>query len=376
MNIKINKSKFLKYLKYCNQIIVENQLNPIVNCVLINFGKDKIDFIALSNNSNAKFELKNDYKLDEEFEILIKAKILVNIISKIKDNEIEIIKNIDNNLIIKANNFECELNSLDSDSYPKINFDVSDYEEIKIQPDVFKKILNKTIPLANTNEPTKLISGINFIYNSKDNKLICTSTDSFRVCKYEYISNGIANKDLNFTINAKTLEKISSFIFEDLENKQEICLLKTSKEIFVNTEDKMINLKLMEGNFPNVIDVFKVQTNTKFQINKQDFASAIDKAVSIVSTEKTHSIKLEISSEGVEIEAKSYELGYCKENVKVNHFEGDKIVIKINGLFLLQLLKNFNNDEIEFLITSNSKPIILKDSKDEEFEQLILPIRI
>ncbi|MDE5599552.1 MAG: hypothetical protein K2I49_01300, partial [Ureaplasma sp.] len=175
---------------------------------------------------------------------------------------------------------------------------------------------------------------------------------------------------------AKTLEKISSFIFEDLENKQEICLLKTNKEIFVNTEDKMINLKLMEGNFPNVIDVFKAQTNTKFQINKQDFASAIDKAVSIVSTEKTHSIKLEISSEGVEIEAKSYELGYCKENVKVNHFEGDKIVIKINGLFLLQLLKNFNNDEIEFLITSNSKPIILKDSKDEEFEQLILPIRI
>ena len=52
------------------------------------------------------------------------------------------------------------------------------------------------------------------------------------------------------------------------------------------------------------------------------------------------------------------------------------MIFKINGLFLLQLFKNFDSDEIEISITSNSKPIILKDVNDKEFEQLILPIRI
>lgn len=376
MKVKINKNLFLKYLKYCNQIIVENIINPIMNCVLIKFLKNKIEFICVSNNSNAKFVLNNEYELDEEFQILIKGKILLNIISKIKDSDINIIKNVDNNLIIKTNNFECELNSLDFDTFPRINFDLNDYNEIKINSEVFKRILAKTIPLANTNEPNKLISGINFVYDKKDNKLICTSTDSFRVCKYEYSSEQISKEEFNFTINAKTLEKISSIIFEDLDNKDEICFYKTNRDIFINTNNKIINLKLMDGNFPNVIDVFKLPSNTKFKVNKQNLTSAIDKAVSIVSTEKTHSIKMEINPNTIEIEAKSFELGYCKESVELQEFEGEKIIIKINGLFLLHLFKNFDNDDVEISITSNSKPIILRDIKDQEFEQLILPIRI
>ena len=51
------------------------------------------------------------------------------------------------------------------------------------------------------------------------------------------------------------------------------------------------------------------------------------------------------------------------------------ITISYSAKYMLDALKTLNDDELIILMNGDSKPIILKNAKDDSLIQLILPIK-
>ena len=81
-----------------------------------------------------------------------------------------------------------------------------------------------------------------------------------------------------------------------------------------------------------------------------------------------------ISNNNTEITSKSEE-GKVKEDVIVSK-EGNDLVIGFNSKYLIDALKVIDDEEIKLLFNSSISPCLIKPLTGDEYEYLVLPVRI
>lgn len=143
MRIKIDKSTLIKNLKNANLIIGNsNQFNPTLNAVLIEANDDLV-FTCSNGQISAKlFETKN-FEIIQKGKILCKARILFSVISKLKENDLEIFKIDESVITIKTKTFSCQINTLDEEIYPQIDFSYNKKQNIKLEMSIIHQVIQK-----------------------------------------------------------------------------------------------------------------------------------------------------------------------------------------------------------------------------------------
>ena len=83
---------------------------------------------------------------------------------------------------------------------------------------------------------------------------------------------------------------------------------------------------------------------------------------------------LDIRENNVEITSKSEE-GNVKEDVIISK-EGNDLVIGFNSKYLMDALKVIDDEEITILFNSSVSPCLIKPISGNDYEYLVLPVRI
>ncbi len=374
MMLTINKRRFMKYLNYCNEIVTDNLNNPIFSFLLIEVKKEQINFICSNFYINAKFTLKDSYEIDEEFSFLLKFKQLNNLISKIESDEIQIIKTLNKNITIKNDKLECNLNIYDENEYPIFNFECNINTKFDVQLKILKEIRDRVAPSCSLNtDQIKPINGVNFEF-SDNNELITVATDSFKVSRLVSQLN-FSNLTEEFVIYSKTYEKMYHLLSLDNNENDFITIAKKESELLISSETQKLSIKLLSGNFPRTSRLFEMETVLNFEINKNEFYNSIDRAKTILTSEKMPIIKLDVRQDVLEIETNCVESGYFTEKIKIKNLDNKEVSFKLNANYLLSILKLFPGEELKIGISSSDKPIILFDLSNSSFNQIILPVR-
>lgn len=122
MKFEIKKSILSNSLKNINNLIDANNLNPNLSGVFIKARDNKLTLIA-TNGSSCYQQIISDVTIKEAGDILVKPKILYSYISKI-NQEMITINQIDEKILqIHSEKYSCEINLIDSSSFPILNFD-------------------------------------------------------------------------------------------------------------------------------------------------------------------------------------------------------------------------------------------------------------
>ena len=83
---------------------------------------------------------------------------------------------------------------------------------------------------------------------------------------------------------------------------------------------------------------------------------------------------MEITDQNMEITSKSEE-GNVKEEVIISK-EGNDLTIGFNSKYLMDVLKVIEDDEIAMLLNTSISPCLVEPVLGNQFEYLILPVRI
>ena len=142
--------------------------------------------------------------------------------------------------------------------------------------------------------------------------------------------------------------------------------------------DTQIYSKLIEGQYPKYENVIPIDNDKRLTASKNELSSAV-KRVSIFSNAYTHQIRFAVEGEKLKISSEDVEYG-GEANEELNiKYEADDIEVAYNGVYVLDLLKHIDTDEVNFLMKDSVSAAIVTPStqkEKEDFMMLIMPIRL
>lgn len=381
MKFKIEKNELLKLLKFSEKIINENKsnFNPILGFTYLKISKEESNAICSNGVTSGLFILDNSkIEIENEGSILIRPKLLINIVSKIKENKISLTK-IDNSVLtINTETFNAQINIVDENSYPNISFDYATFKKFVLPYKVVNKINQKVSWAAlNSSEQTKILNGILFDSVTVPNHLSALATDSYKLA---YLCEPIENlEEFRFVLDTNILKILMDVGKTENEDKPltfYLDYLNNNKNVLIKFDNMYLLNKTIEGNYPiSVYNAFNIKENTKIKMNKMELQTSLERGQSFVSNEKNPMVTLNIDEKGILVDFMSYELGSSQELVKVDEFNGHSLKISLNATFLLNLLRAIEESEINLDFESNTKPVVVYSEKDLTFKELVLPLR-
>ena len=133
--------------------------------------------------------------------------------------------------------------------------------------------------------------------------------------------------------------------------------------------------RLINGTYPNTSNLIPTDFEYILTTNLENFYGAIDRAALLTQNKDKNLINMKTAGNELVITSFASEIGKSEESVAISKNNDKDITISYSAKYMLDALKTLNDDELIILMNGDSKPIILKNAKDDSLIQLILPIK-
>ncbi len=372
MKFTINRDLLLESLNNVSKGLSSKTPMPVLTGIKIEVSDNQITLITTNREISVRVVLDqiDTINIDENGVCVVPGKYFIDIIKKLEGNEVEFTLFDTNTIKIISERTTFTLISLDSTNYPNINFAVTS-EPIIINSQKLKNFIRQTSFAAGVNENRMVLTGV--CLEIENNKLQMTATDSYRLAKKTSLEDSEYPKT-KIIIPSKSIEELSK-ILED-ENEDVKMYFANNRALFEYKNISFVT-RLIEGSFPDTSSIIPTESIIEITFNKNILLSTVDRA-SLFTTQNNGSIiKMITDNEGVvQIASISTEIGkVVDEIIPIKIDKTCNFQIAFSAKYFLEAIKAFDGSEIVIKFTGELKPFLLTSPENDNFIQVILPVR-
>ena len=371
MKFFINKKNIFKSLTHLQSIVDKRNALPILSNILIEAKNNEL--IMASTDMDISIKENIDCEVIEEGATTINAQLIYDIIKKLNDeSKIEVISNNGKILTLRSGVSKFSLACLPKEEFPLIESKIEGHKIVTKAENIFN-LINKT-KFAISNEETRyFLNGLYFSINNENNESMLTfvGTDGHRLAKFA-IKNSSKSDEVNgVIIPKKTINELSKLLSENSDNIE--IGISTNKIIFYIGKLIFIS-KLIDGTFPDYKRVIPKNNNEILNINRSNLLSAVDRVSTIVN-EKSPVIKFKLLKDLVNLSTFNNDNSSATEDIQAK-YQGKEIEIGFNAKYIMDILDNLNENEIQISFHDNSSPIIAKEKSNPDLIYVLMPMRV
>ena len=358
------KQEILEGISTVQKAITGKSTMPILEGIYIK--TNEISLTLIGSDMDVSIQTTVNANIIEQGSIVIDAKIFGEIIRKLPNATIKI-ETLENQII----RITCEksvfdvvyMNTNEFPELPEINEDL----KISVKQNILKNMIKGTSFAIAQDETRPILQGILFEVKNKNLNLV--ALDGYRLAiKSEFLDTDI---DIEVVIPGKTLNEVSK-ILEDVDDIVNITF--TNNHILFNLEKTKIISRLLEGKFINYNSLLPQEHKLLVNVNRQELQNAIERASLMAKDGNTNLIKLDIQQDNLIITSNS-QLGKVREEMSIK-LQGDEVQIAFNSRYLLDVLKNVEDDEVVMKMTSGISPCVIEEKNSDNAKYLVLPVRV
>ena len=370
MKFKIRKNVLAEALNNVSKALSSKNIVPILSGIKFNLTKEKLILTASDNDITIQTEIEKseDLEITTPGSIVIKGKYVLDIIRKLDSEFINIEIIDDYKVLIYTENSEFNLNGIDTREYPPIDLSLND-DFISLSVKDFKNIVNQTNHASSTDESRIVLTGLNLKTN-KD-MLECSATDSYRLSLKKYKMEKSLTKDVNIIIPSRNLTELLKLFFDESEEMLNIYIF--GNKIIFKFNNIIFQSRLINGSYPNTVNLIPNETLFDLRINKREFYNMVDRASILNNDRDNNIITLEINNNLLKITSMSLEIGKVEEKLAINC--SDNIKISFSSKYMMDALRTISTEDVIISFVGEIKPILLRESSNNDLIGLILPIR-
>lgn len=363
MKIICSKLDLVKGVSIVAKAVPSKTTMPILECILIDATTDIIKFTANDMELGIQTEIKGD--IEERGMIAIDAKIFSEIVRKLPENDVTI--TTDENL---QTTIVCEKAKFDISGKPGEEFSylpaIEKEDSIEISQFTLKDVIRQTIFSISDSENNKMMTGE--LFEIKNNMLRVVSLDGHRISIRRINLKDDVN-DNKLIVPGKTLIEVSKVLSGEAESMVDISY--TKNHIVFEFDQTVVVSRLIEGEYFKIDQMLSNDYETKVRINKKELLNCIDRATLLVKEGDKKPIIININEDVMELKIKSM-IGSMNEEIYINK-EGKDLRIGFNPKFLLDALRNIDEEEVTLYLMNAKAPCFIKD-EIESYIYLILPV--
>ena len=369
MKFSINQQDLQKSLSYCQGVIEKRSTLPILSNVLLDVSNGKLTITATDLDIIFIHQISN-IEILEEGKTTTSSSIMYDIVRKFSSGKkINFSNPSENKLQLESEKSLFNLNCINASEFPLTDENFNENEFI-IKSKELLKLLNKCKFSVSNDETRHYLSGIFFHQTQVEDKIFLTaaSTDSHRMS----ISKIRLKNKIEFEpviLPKKTIFQLCS-ILEDFDGDIKISNIKSKIKFEIN--DSILISKLIDGKFPNYVQVIPKENQKKLEIDLKSFLNSVDRVAS-VSLDKKDGVKFSLSKDTLNLSVNNTNSGDGKESLIVKFdYELD---ISFNSRYLIDVASQLDGEHIEIYLKDTGSPALIKDPGDFDSIFVVMPMK-
>ena len=366
MKFKIDKKSFLKVLQRIQGIVEKRNSMPILSNILIDVKSDRVQVVSTDLEIFIKDSCSAE--VEKEGSITVNARKLYEIIKELPDETVVVSLGDADKVNVKGGRARFKIPGLDAKEFPIFPFsDENNLTEIEIEN--LKNLIDKTLFATSTDETRYNINGV--LFERADNKIKMVATDGHRLALIEGEDVAISGHEKGVILPRKGITEIRKLL-EDTDEPLFIGF--SAKNITVKKGTTVMNLRLIEGEFPDYNQVIPKDTDKELIIDREKLLASL-KRVSILSAEKIKGVKFAISKGRLVLSSSTPENGDATEEVDID-YNGEGLEIAFNARYFMDVLEILDEEKVRFALKEQLNPGVLKIPNSEAFTYVIMPMRL
>ena len=363
MKLVCSKINLLNGVQIVSKAVPNKTTMSILECILIDASGKNIKLIA--NDMELGIETVIEGEIVEKGQIALDAKILLDIVRKLPDNEItiETDKSFKTNITCEKAKFTIIGKSGEDFSYlPSIE----KIDSIIVSQFTLKEVVRQTIFSISDNDNNKLMTGELFDINGDTLKVVSLDGHRISIRRIKLKDNYPARK---VVVPGKTLNEISKILSGDAD--KDVYIFFTGKHIVFEFNKTTVVSRLIEGEYFKIDQMLSSDYETKVTVSKKELLECIDRATLLVKEGDKKPIIINITDGIMELKINSA-VGSMNEEIDINK-QGKDLMIGFNPKFMIDALRVIDDEQIDIYLVNPKAPCFIRDTAGN-YIYLILPV--
>jgi DNA polymerase-3 subunit beta len=363
MKFTVSKEALLEGLQKVQHVVSTRTTLPILSNVLLVAENGRLQLTTTDLDVGITGSVQADVTTDGA--TTLPAKRLVNIIRELPASEVQISVDAKNVASISCGPSFFKIIGLGQDDFPPLP-DFEGAKEYRIPQQLLRDGLKKTAYAISTDETRYVLNGI---YTSfREGKLTLVATDGRRLAMVEHDLDFPASQEVDVIVPTKAVQELQRLLGE----QGEVLVRLSDSQIAFSIGESLLVSKLIEGNYPNYRQVIPGDSSERVELPREAMLETV-RRVSLLSSDKSNSVKLVFQANQLEVTANSPDVGEARETLEVP-YDGKEMQIAFNPEFLKAPLQNLDEETVYLDLIDEMSPGVVRI--EGTFLYVIMPMRV
>ncbi|MCE9608741.1 MAG: DNA polymerase III subunit beta [Chthoniobacter sp.] len=363
MKFSVSKEKLLAGLQTVQNVVSTRTTLPILSNVLLQATDGQLRLTTTDLDVGVSGVI--DAQVEKPGATTLPARRLANIVRELPAAEVQIEIDSKNVASIRCGQSFFKILGLPEEEFPPLpKFEGA--KTFTIHQQALRDALKKTSYAISTDETRYVLNGI--LFSFKENKLTMVATDGRRLALVDLEVEFPRSSEGEPIVPTKCVTELGRLLGDEGDVRVSVGDSQISFEI----GGTLLVSKLIEGNYPNYRQVIPGEAKERITLERETFLNAVHR-VSLLSSEKSNSVKLVFTKNNIEIAANTPDIGEAHESLPVA-YKGREFSIAFNPEFLQAPLRALPNDEIFLDLIDEMSPGVIKIQSP--YLYVLMPMRI
>jgi DNA polymerase-3 subunit beta len=372
MKVTLERNHLLKSLGHVHRVVERRNTYPILANVLLKASDGKLDLRA----TDLDIEVTESVPamVGQAGTTTVPAHTLYEIVRKLSDGaEVRLENEGTEQLLVTSGRSRFHLACLSPDSFPDLKSGTFTHTFTVAAP-TLRELIERT-QFAISNEETRYyLNGIymHMLEVAGVPTLRAVATDGHRMARAESDAPAGAKGMPGIIVPKKTVSEVQKLL-EGAEGEVEVELSDT--KIRFTLGGVVLLSKLIEGTFPDYDRVTPKNNDKQMNVDKQTFATAVDRVSTIASDRGGKAVKLSMKEGQLELSVTNPDHGTASEELAVE-FEPESFEIGFNARYLLDIIGQIRSENAVFLFNDAGSPTLVREDGDAKALYVLMPMRV
>jgi DNA polymerase-3 subunit beta len=368
MELRISKDDLARAVGAAQGIVPKKSTMPILSNILMEARQGgELMLAATDLDVTVKIDTRAD--VTRPGAITVAAKNLYDIVKNTPGPTISL-KRLDNHYVeVESGRYKVRMVGMAAEEYPKIPDMTADHL-MSMEPALLKEMIDKTLYSVSTDETRYVLNGV-YMEPGVD-VLNLVSTDGHRLSLCSRRVPGVQDTLKRAVIMPR---KGLGELRRMLEDGQgDVQLGFREAHAVARRGNVSLVMRLIDGRFPDYRQVVPQGAERKVKIGKTVLVECL-KRVSLVSTDRTNSVRVELSKDLLRISSQNPDMGEASEEIPVD-YAGADLKIGFNARYLMDAISALTSDPISMEFNDELSPGLVRGAEDTTYTCVVMPMRI
>jgi DNA polymerase-3 subunit beta len=147
------------------------------------------------------------------------------------------------------------------------------------------------------------------------------------------------------------------------------------KQAVLKSDDSLLIIRLMQGEFPDFESILKVISKDNFvEIDRLRFLEGL-KRINLFTEDMFKAVKIEIKSNHMVLTSQNADFGSAKDEFEVV-YSGDPLSLGFNCRYFIDALQVMEGKTVKAFISSDESPCLIVSDDDDGFLSIVMPMKL